>query len=55
MRHRAHGKNECYLFLVFLALCLEPYALCREIEERSLARAGRQRRLSLRNPVFAGR
>jgi hypothetical protein len=37
MRRRAHGKNECYLFLVFFALCLEPYALCREIEEGSKA------------------
>jgi hypothetical protein len=33
---RAQGKNQCHLYSL-LTLSLEPYALCREIEERSRA------------------
>jgi hypothetical protein len=38
---KAQGKNECFLCFL-LSLCLEPYALSREIEERSLARLRRE-------------
>jgi hypothetical protein len=38
---KAQGKNECFLCFL-LSLCLEPYALSREIEERSLARLWRE-------------